>query len=143
MYVGMKRIVPFVLYGVLVLLLLILLMVTGIKCTSSNTLHENEAGLFIYCYMLIIMLLFSYFKVSQLNKEVTDVKLNLERISNGKKTSSSGSGEEKVFQGLDKLMNPCNQSIQLLLFFVASLTEGRTVVQEVPLQQREPVRGKK
>ncbi|GAA6220804.1 C-type lectin domain family 4 member E-like isoform X1 [Lates japonicus] len=76
---GMKRIVPFVLYGILVLLLLILLMVTGIK-------------------------------FSQLNKEVTDVKFNLERISNGRKTSSSGS-------------------------------EGRAVVQEVPLQQREPIRG--
>uniref|UniRef100_A0A3Q0SDU5 Asialoglycoprotein receptor-like 1 n=1 Tax=Amphilophus citrinellus TaxID=61819 RepID=A0A3Q0SDU5_AMPCI len=34
LFVGMKRIVIFVLYGLLVLLLLILLMVTGIKCTT-------------------------------------------------------------------------------------------------------------
>ncbi|XP_049434240.1 asialoglycoprotein receptor-like 1 [Epinephelus fuscoguttatus] len=46
---GMKRIVVYVLYGVVVLLLLILLMVTGVK-------------------------------FSQLNKEVINVKLSLERI---------------------------------------------------------------
>lgn len=37
MCTGLKKIVVYALYAVLVLLLLILLMVTGIKCTSSNT----------------------------------------------------------------------------------------------------------
>ncbi|XP_033973904.1 C-type lectin domain family 4 member E-like isoform X2 [Trematomus bernacchii] len=59
---GMKRILVWVLYGVLVLLLLILLMVTGIK-------------------------------FSQLNKEITDVKLNLKRIINGGAALSPSSGE--------------------------------------------------
>ncbi|XP_042344592.1 asialoglycoprotein receptor-like 1 isoform X2 [Plectropomus leopardus] len=55
---GMTKIVAYVLYGVLVLLLIILLLVTGVK-------------------------------FSQLNKEVTDVKLSLERISNERHSSSS------------------------------------------------------
>lgn len=37
-FVGMKRLVACVLYSLLVLLLLILLMVTGIKCTLLNML---------------------------------------------------------------------------------------------------------
>ncbi|XP_054467119.1 asialoglycoprotein receptor-like 1 isoform X2 [Anoplopoma fimbria] len=61
----MKSFMVCVLYGVLVLLLLILLMVTGIK-------------------------------FSKLNKEITDVKLNLERISNGGTTSLSSSGATTV-----------------------------------------------
>lgn len=36
MVTGLRRMVGYVLYGVLVLLLLILLMVTGIKCTAVN-----------------------------------------------------------------------------------------------------------
>lgn len=36
-FTGMRTIVVSVLYGVLVLLLLILLMVTGIKCMTSHT----------------------------------------------------------------------------------------------------------
>ncbi|XP_056274573.1 asialoglycoprotein receptor-like 1 isoform X5 [Pseudoliparis swirei] len=63
-HTNMKKIVGCVLYGVLVLLLLILLMVTGIK-------------------------------FSQLNKEITDVKLNLEEISNGR-TSFTSSGVTTV-----------------------------------------------
>ncbi|XP_022609147.1 C-type lectin domain family 4 member E-like isoform X2 [Seriola dumerili] len=57
---GMKRIVAFVLYGFLVLLLLILLMVTGIK-------------------------------FSQLNKEITDVKLHLESMNHAGVSSLSNS----------------------------------------------------
>ncbi|XP_070690391.1 asialoglycoprotein receptor-like 1 [Pempheris klunzingeri] len=55
---GWRKIVVYVLYGVLVLLLLVLLMVTGIK-------------------------------FSQLNKEITDVKHHLEKISHGGGTSSA------------------------------------------------------
>ncbi|XP_031156665.1 asialoglycoprotein receptor-like 1 isoform X2 [Sander lucioperca] len=62
---GLRRIVVYVLYGVLLLLLLILLMVTGIR-------------------------------FSQLNNGIADVKLSLERISNGGTTSSSSSGQEMV-----------------------------------------------
>ncbi|XP_044221555.1 asialoglycoprotein receptor-like 1 isoform X1 [Thunnus albacares] len=80
---GMRRVVVSALYGVLVLLLLILLMVTGIK-------------------------------FSQLNKEVTEVKLHLERISHRIPTSSSSS---------------------------ASKAEGGTHVQDVLLQKLVPVRG--
>ncbi|XP_029365712.1 hepatic lectin-like [Echeneis naucrates] len=57
---GMRRIVMYILYGVLVLLLLILLMVTGIK-------------------------------FSQLNKGITDVKLQLEKNSRGGGASLSTS----------------------------------------------------
>ncbi|XP_062272741.1 asialoglycoprotein receptor-like 1 [Scomber scombrus] len=80
---GMKKIVVSVLYGVLVLLLLILLMVTGIK-------------------------------FSQLNKEVTDVKLHLDRISHRIPSSASSS---------------------------ALHTDGAKPVQEVLLSSLVPVRG--
>ncbi|XP_059193146.1 asialoglycoprotein receptor-like 1 isoform X2 [Centropristis striata] len=60
---GMKKIVVYILYGVLVVLLLILLMVTGVK-------------------------------FSQLSKEITDVKLNIKRIINGGTTASHSSGAE-------------------------------------------------
>ncbi|KAK5871289.1 hypothetical protein PBY51_004178 [Eleginops maclovinus] len=71
---GLKRILVWVLYGVLVLLLLILLMVTGIK-------------------------------FSQLNKEITDVKLNLNRIINRGASSSPSSGAATVQDvGLTKLV---------------------------------------
>ncbi|XP_053181942.1 asialoglycoprotein receptor-like 1 [Scomber japonicus] len=77
---GMRTIVVSVLYGVLVLLLLILLMVTGIK-------------------------------FSQLNTEVTEVKLHLERISHRTPSSS------------------------------ALHTDGTKPVQEVILSALVPVRG--
>lgn len=56
---GMKRILIYILYSVLVLLLLILLMVTGVK-------------------------------FSQLNKEITDVKIQLDTISKQKTSSNAG-----------------------------------------------------
>ncbi|XP_037632917.1 asialoglycoprotein receptor-like 1 isoform X2 [Sebastes umbrosus] len=68
-FAGMKSIVVCVLYGVLVLLLLILLMVTGIK-------------------------------FSLLNKEITDVKLHLERINHGKPMASIGSAAKPVVEVL-------------------------------------------
>ncbi|XP_041643407.1 asialoglycoprotein receptor-like 1 [Cheilinus undulatus] len=64
---GLKNVVSYFLYGILVLLLLILLMVTGIK-------------------------------FSQLNKEITEVKNQLERISKTGGTSSSHSGHAAVVQ---------------------------------------------
>ncbi|KAM9359960.1 perlucin-like protein [Symphorus nematophorus] len=69
---GMKRIVVYVLYGVLVLLLLILLMVTGIRFT-------------------------------QLNKEVTDVKLHLGRLSHGLTASSSAGAAPVVDVPVEKI----------------------------------------
>ncbi|XP_051279115.1 asialoglycoprotein receptor-like 1 [Dicentrarchus labrax] len=72
---GWKRMLVYVLYGVLVLLLLILLMVTGIK-------------------------------FSQLNKEVTDVKLLLERIGNGGSASAHSSGARPDVKVLVKPLVP-------------------------------------
>ncbi|CAN9513522.1 unnamed protein product [Ophioblennius macclurei] len=57
---GMKKTVVYILYGILVLLLLILLMVTGIKFT-------------------------------QLNKEIVNIKHHVQKISHGGATSSSSS----------------------------------------------------
>uniref|UniRef100_UPI0037E9B767 asialoglycoprotein receptor-like 1 n=1 Tax=Semicossyphus pulcher TaxID=241346 RepID=UPI0037E9B767 len=62
---GFKSVLVYFLYGVLVLLLLILLMVTGIRFT-------------------------------QLNKDIVDVKLHLERISHGGATSVSHTGTAAV-----------------------------------------------
>ncbi|XP_068422467.1 asialoglycoprotein receptor-like 1 [Clinocottus analis] len=92
----MKRIVVCVLYGVLVLLLLILLMVTGIK-------------------------------FSQLNKEITDVKLNLERISNGKTTSfpSAKTVQEVLLQRLVPVRGTCREgwmSFQKSCYVLSSTT---------------------
>ncbi|KAF3696089.1 C-type lectin domain family 4 member E [Channa argus] len=79
---GMKRIMDFVLYSILLLLVLILLMVTGIK-------------------------------FSQLNKEITDVKLHLEKISHGGKTSSASSdavtAQEVYFQSLVPVRGTCRE----------------------------------
>ncbi|KAK2837617.1 hypothetical protein Q5P01_014829 [Channa striata] len=79
---GMKRIVPFVLYSILLLLVFILLIVTGIK-------------------------------FSQLNKEITDVKVQLEKISDGRKTSSASSdpntAEEVYFKKLIPVRGTCRE----------------------------------
>nr|XP_046242604.1 asialoglycoprotein receptor-like 1 [Scatophagus argus]XP_046242605.1 asialoglycoprotein receptor-like 1 [Scatophagus argus] len=79
---GMRRIVNYVLYGVLVLLLLILLMVTGIK-------------------------------FSQLNKEVADVKLHLVKMGQGGAASSSSSGaapvQEVLFEKLVPVRGTCRE----------------------------------
>ncbi|KAM7416346.1 hypothetical protein PAMA_018424 [Pampus argenteus] len=79
---GMKRIVVSLLYGILVLLLLILLMVTGIK-------------------------------FSQLNKDITDVKHHLERISHRIPTSSSSSDRAPVqdvyFEELIPVRGTCRE----------------------------------
>ncbi|XP_026199327.1 asialoglycoprotein receptor-like 1 isoform X2 [Anabas testudineus] len=76
----MKRLVEFVLYSVLVLLLLILLMVTGIR-------------------------------FSQLNKDITDIKLRLEQVSSGDKTPSSNpeavTAKEVYFQKLVPVRGAC------------------------------------
>ncbi|XP_071338322.1 asialoglycoprotein receptor-like 1 isoform X2 [Trachinotus anak] len=72
---GIRRIVPYVLYGFLILLLSILLMLIGIKS-------------------------------SQLNKEITDVKLHLERMSRAGRPSSSSSGETTV-QKLTAVRGTC------------------------------------
>ncbi|XP_056274570.1 asialoglycoprotein receptor-like 1 isoform X2 [Pseudoliparis swirei] len=109
-HTNMKKIVGCVLYGVLVLLLLILLMVTGIK-------------------------------FSQLNKEITDVKLNLEEISNGR-TSFTSSGQEIIsFVDLMTFNRcPCSSLLLLLLLYYFQ-TQGVTTVQEVFLPRLVPVRG--
>lgn len=62
---GMKRIVAFVLYGILVLLLLILLLVTGVK-------------------------------FSQLNQEITNVRLHLEKMNHAGGGSSSSSASSAL-----------------------------------------------
>ncbi|XP_029295827.1 asialoglycoprotein receptor-like 1 [Cottoperca gobio] len=71
---GLKRIGGGVLYGVLVLLL------------------------------LLILLMVTGIKFSQLNKEITEVKLNLERIGSGGKTAASSSGATTVPVVLQKLV---------------------------------------
>ncbi|XP_040897853.1 asialoglycoprotein receptor-like 1 [Toxotes jaculatrix] len=77
---GMKRIVAYVLYGILVLLLLIVLMVSGIK-------------------------------FSHLSKEITDVKLHLERFSHGGDTPSSISEtvQEVYLQRLYPVRGTCRE----------------------------------
>lgn len=77
---GMKRIVIYILYSILVLLLLILLMVTGIK-------------------------------FSQINKEISDVKLQLETISKQRPASSSNAAAlpEKALEKLIPVRGTCRE----------------------------------
>ncbi|RVE68572.1 hypothetical protein OJAV_G00093170 [Oryzias javanicus] len=63
---GLKRIVVYILYCILVLLLLIQLMVTGIKFT-------------------------------QLNKEITDINVQMKSIKNERMSSSSGATQDEDF----------------------------------------------
>ncbi|XP_070759967.1 perlucin-like protein [Enoplosus armatus] len=77
---GLKRMVVYVLYGVLVLLLFILLMVTGIRFT-------------------------------QLNKDIAGIKLHLERINHGGKTSASTSANvpNVYLQALVSVRGTCRE----------------------------------
>ncbi|XP_032373271.1 C-type lectin domain family 4 member E isoform X2 [Etheostoma spectabile] len=65
--------------------------------------------------LLLTLLMLTGIRFSQLNKGIADVKLSLERISNGGTTSSFSSGHEMV--------------------------SGATTVQEVSLQEHVPVQG--
>lgn len=55
---------------------------------------------FIHVFLHDLYLITTNIPVSQLNKEITDIKLHLERVSNGGKTSSSNSGKKKSFRSV-------------------------------------------
>ncbi|XP_008274887.1 C-type lectin domain family 4 member E-like [Stegastes partitus] len=77
---GLKKIVVYILYAVLLLLMLILLMVTGVK-------------------------------FSQLNTEISDVKLQLKKISHQGTTSGSDSAivQEVLLEKLSPIRGTCRQ----------------------------------
>lgn len=120
----------YVLYGIVVLLLLILLLVTGIKCTTKhqNRLVSIETAQKSYNWFCLFVIVhsFSFLTVSLLNKEIVDVKLNLELIRTSLSKTTSSSGKEMVFgssyravTGLKQTLHPSKFSTILNALFLA------------------------
>ncbi|KAM7018187.1 C-type lectin domain family 4 member E-like [Tautogolabrus adspersus] len=95
----------------------------GLKSTVAYVLYG------VLLLLLLILLMLTGIKFSQLNKEITDVKYQLERISKAGTTSSAHSGptvffvsgcNEAVYKQKSEIVFPSNRIIQHLLIIIKS-----------------------